>query len=58
MLGIVRTYQSCGSNEGLRNRNTIREEVLMEVVIGDRNPGKRDVLDSVCVNVEWFDITV
>ena len=48
LLGIVRTYQSCGSNEGFRLGNTIREEVLMEVVIGDRNPGKRDVLDSVC----------
>ena len=55
---MVRTYQSCGSNEGFRNRNTIREEVLMEVVIGDRNPGKRDVLDSVYVNVECFDVTL
>ena len=57
-MGIVRTYQSCGSNEGFRLCNTIREEVLMEVVIGDRNPGKRDVLDSVCVNVECFDVTL
>ena len=58
LLGIVRTYQSSGSNEGFRLGNTIREEVLMEVVIGDRNPGKRDVLDSVYVNVECFDVTL
>ena len=45
---MVGTYQSSGSNEGFRLGNTIREEVLMEVVIGHRNPGNGDVLDSVC----------
>ena len=58
LLRILRTYKGSASKEAFRIRNTVNEDMLMEVPLGHSYPSSTDRVDYLCVTVDRFDVTV
>ena len=58
LLRVLRTYKSNANKEAFRIRNTVNEDMLMEVPLGHSYPSNTDRVDYLCVTVDRFDVTV
>ena len=58
LLRVLRTYKSNANKEAFRIRNTVNEDMLMEVPLGNNLPSSTDRVDYLCVTVDRFDVTV
>ena len=58
MIHVLRTYGYVNSDEGFRVRNTVNDDILMEVPTGHSHPGGEDWHGYLCVAVDQFDVTL
>ena len=58
LLRILRTYKGSATNEAFRIRNTLNEDMLMEVPVGHSYPSSVDWTEYLCVSVDRFDVTL
>jgi len=58
LLRILRTYKSIPGDEAFRIRDSVTDELLMEVAIGNTYSSYTDHVDYLCMTVDRFDVTV
>ena len=58
MIHVLRTYGYVNSDEGFRIRNTVNDDILMDVPTGHNHPGGADWNGYLCVSVDQYDVTL
>ena len=58
LLRIVRTYKLTPGNESFRIRNTVTDELLLEIPTGHTDVPNKDHSHFLCMTADRFDVTV